>query len=119
MGENVRLECSAVGSPTPQISWYKNDAQLRFDDRIRLSQDGTMLEITSARESDSALYICEARNPLGYREVSANVEVTSTSKNPPQLVYKPYDIEAILGGTIELPCKGRNFSKVRSWSTFT
>lgn len=104
-GEIIRLECEAVGSPPPTITWFKDDAEIRRSVRTRISEDGTLLEIRDAKESDSALYICEARNSLGYREVSANVKVSDLRHKPPRFVYKPYDMEVILGSTIEIPCK--------------
>lgn len=106
VGQYAKLECVAVGSPAPRILWFKNDLSIESSGRIQMSVDGTILEIKNAKESDSGLYVCQARNALGYRESSANLKVTSVSYKPPKLVYKPYDVEAILGSTIELPCKG-------------
>lgn len=94
-----------MGSPQPQITWFKNDTEIRSGGRIAISEDGTLLELRNAKQSDTALYICEARNQLGYREVSANVEVVELRRRSPKFVYKPYDIEAIFGSTIEIPCK--------------
>lgn len=70
-----------------------------------VSEDGSFLEIRDAKPSDSDIYVCEARNVLGYREVSANVKIEEVKYKPPKLVYKPYDMEALLGSTIQLPCK--------------
>lgn len=106
VGQDVKLECVAVGTPVPQISWFRNNNRLRPAERTSISFDGTVLEIKNAIASDAGLYVCEARNELGYREASANVVIETVVKNPPTLIYKPYDIRAILGSTIELPCKG-------------
>lgn len=73
--------------------------------RIYISDDGSLLEIRDAKESDGSLYICEARNEMGLREVSASVTVKNIPFKPAKLVYKPYNIEAIVGSTIEMPCK--------------
>jgi peroxidase len=107
IGSTVKLECVAVGSPPPEITWFKDDLEVRSDGRIFISEDGSYLEIRNAKESDSALYICEARNHIGFREVSAKVKVTSLSRKPPTFVYKPYNIETLVGSTIELPCKAQ------------
>lgn len=95
----------ASGTPPPEITWFKNDLEVQPDNRIQIFPDGT-LQIYKAEESDTALYICEARNSLGYREVSAKLKVVLPDKrNVARLVYKPYNMEALIGSTIELPCK--------------
>lgn len=105
VGGNAKLECVAVGTPSPTITWFKENRVIQSTNRIHLSVDGTILEIRDAKESDSGLYICEARNSFGYREVSANLKVVESNNRRPKLVYKPYDMEAIEGSTIEIPCK--------------
>lgn len=105
IGGVIRLECVASGTPVPQITWFKRDDIIRPAPRVFISEDGTFLEIRDAKESDSSLYICEARNEMGIREVSASVNVKNLSYKPPKLIYKPYNIEAFVGSTIEMPCK--------------
>lgn len=99
------MECVASGTPTPQITWFKKDEQVHPGARVFISEDGTFLEIRDVKESDNSLYICEARNDMGIREVSASVIVKNVSYKLPKLVYKPYNIEAFVGSTIEMPCK--------------
>lgn len=105
IGGVIRVECVASGTPVPQITWFKKEEVIRSGSRIFLSEDGTFLEIRDAKESDSSLYICEARNEMGIREVSASVHIKNISYKPPKLIYKPYNIEAFVGSTIEMPCK--------------
>lgn len=106
MGSTARFECLAVGTPKPEITWFKDNLQVKEDERVRISEDGTILEITNVHETDVSLYVCEAKNTLGTREVSANLKVIGLSNNkPPTFVFKPYNIEAIIGTTIEIPCK--------------
>lgn len=106
LGQSAKLECVAVGSPSPKIHWFHNDTAIKSDHKYKISTDGTLLEIKDVSVSDNGLYVCEARNSLGYRETSANLKVIIQDKKPPTFIYKPYDIKAILGSTIELPCKG-------------
>ncbi|CAG9835601.1 unnamed protein product [Diabrotica balteata] len=108
IGNNIKLECVASGTPIPEITWFKNDEEVLPNDaggRVNLSEDRTLLEITNVQESDTALYVCEAWNDVGMREVSAYVRVENTSYKPAKLVYKPINIEVFVGSTIELPCK--------------
>ncbi|CAH0547883.1 unnamed protein product [Brassicogethes aeneus] len=104
VGKTVRLECVATGSPSPQITWFKGDQRVNPDHHLKIF-DGT-LEIFDAQLQDSGLYICEARNSLGYSEVSAKLAVQPpVESKKPKLIYKPYNMEALIGSTIELPCK--------------
>lgn len=104
-GQTIRLECAAVGSPSPEITWFKNDLEIRSDGRYFVSEDRSFIEIRDAKPSDSDIYVCEARNLVGYREVSAEVKIEESKYSAPKLVYKPYDLETLLGSTIQLPCK--------------
>ncbi|XP_030760728.1 LOW QUALITY PROTEIN: peroxidasin-like [Sitophilus oryzae] len=104
-GGTINLECSASGTPTPEITWFKDDLEFFPNERVFYNGDRSRLELRHAIESDSGLYICEARNPLGTREVSARITISGFNTKPPKLVYKPYNIEALVGSTIELPCK--------------
>lgn len=49
--------------------------------------------------------MCQARNILGFREVSADIDVKRAVENPPRFIYQPYDIAAYPKTTIELPCR--------------
>lgn len=97
------LFCDADGIPEPNIFWSKDDNPLKVTSRIYLSTDNKTLNIDHIKESDAGHYICVAENILGSDEASANVEVTNPN-GPPVLIYEPYDIDAIPGTTIELPC---------------
>ncbi|KRT84503.1 peroxidase [Oryctes borbonicus] len=105
LGGHAKFECVAVGTPDPNLIWFKNDVEIISDGRIKLNRDNTKLEIINVNESDEALYVCEARNSLGYREVSARLTIIENNNRRPVLVYGPYDLEALVGSTIEIPCK--------------
>ncbi|CAG9821890.1 unnamed protein product [Phaedon cochleariae] len=104
-GGTVRLECVASGTPAPLITWFKDDVEIISEGRTTVSEDGTLVLIREVREEDGGLYVCEASNEMGMREVSAEVKVERAANEPAQLVYKPYNIEAIVGSTIEMPCR--------------
>lgn len=95
-GESTKLECVAVGSPQPEITWFKEDLEIKSSGRIHISSDATILELQNAKTSDSGLYICEARNVQGYREVSAEITVRNLKRRPAKLVYKPYDVQVTI-----------------------
>lgn len=102
-GSEVVLECDAKGTPEPHFYWSKDEHTLKYTSRIYLSTDNKTLNIDHIKESDAGLYTCIAENILGSDEASAQVDVMN-SHAPPVLLFEPYDLEAIPGTTIELPC---------------
>jgi peroxidase len=103
VGTNVVLMCDAEGNPEPFFAWLKDDHTLKYTNRIYLATDNKTLNIDHIKESDAGLYVCSAENILGSDEATARVDVMN-SHGPPTLIYEPYDLEAIPGTTIELPC---------------
>jgi hypothetical protein len=103
IGENVILSCNAEGNPEPVLTWTKDEAALKYTNRVRLSSNNRTLNIEFIKESDSGLYACSAENILGADEATAQVDVIN-SHGPPNLIFEPEDLEAIPGTTIELPC---------------
>lgn len=76
---------------------------MKFTSRIYLATDNKTLNIEHIKESDAGLYACIAENILGSDEATAQVDVIN-SHGPPNIIFEPYDLEAIPGTTIELPC---------------
>lgn len=102
-GTNIVLHCDAEGIPKPTIFWLKDDQQLKYTSRIYLATDNKTLNIDHIKETDAGLYTCVSENILGSDEANAKIEVISQN-GPPVLIFEPYDLEAIPGTTIELPC---------------
>lgn len=102
-GTNIVLHCDAEGIPEPVIFWNKNDHILKYTNRIYLDVDNKTLNIDHVKESDAGTYSCVAENALGADEANAQLDVINVNA-PPVLIFEPYDIEAIPGTTIELPC---------------
>uniref|UniRef100_A0A914X2C9 Ig-like domain-containing protein n=1 Tax=Plectus sambesii TaxID=2011161 RepID=A0A914X2C9_9BILA len=79
-GENVRLRCSFKGSPTPTVTWYKNQQPIREDMRIMMSCESgvAQLSIYGTRTEDNGLYTCRVENNIGMRETSCQVYIADT-----------------------------------------
>ncbi|KAK9877952.1 hypothetical protein WA026_020172 [Henosepilachna vigintioctopunctata] len=105
IGSTIKLECFAAGLPKPQISWYKDNIQIQSSSRVSLSEDGTILSIGNVNKGDSGMYICRARNSFGSIEVAAEIEVQDLKSKRPTFRFQPYNIEAFVGSTIEIPCQ--------------
>lgn len=64
-GEPAVLECLAVGSPKPKITWNKNGKPLTLSKRHFLAAENQLLVITDTILDDSGIYECEMSNGLG------------------------------------------------------
>lgn len=74
----IILQCPAVGTPIPLITWYKDGVLITGDQiGIVILEDGS-LEISETEASDSAVYTCIAENQAG--EVKHEVEVKVIGK---------------------------------------
>ena len=73
-GDDLSLNCSASGEPTPAISW-KRSTGVWNDERMKV-QGGTF-QISRLDEADSGLYICEAKVPYLTIDAKTNLVVAS------------------------------------------
>lgn len=74
-GDDLSLNCSASGEPTPAISWKLSKGAWN-DERMKV-QRGT-LQISRLDEADSGIYICEAKVP--YYTIGARSHLIVASK---------------------------------------
>ena len=77
IGSNVTFNCTAMGLPTPTISWMKNNDSyvVPSDLRARVVSDNknnhSQLIINKVRIEDNGKYQCVASNSAGERKSSA------------------------------------------------
>ncbi|XP_042315343.1 neural cell adhesion molecule 2 [Sceloporus undulatus] len=64
-GEAITLFCRAIGSPEPEINWYRKGKHIEENDKYVLRGSNTELTIRDIKNIDSGPYICEARNKAG------------------------------------------------------
>ena len=78
----IVIDCPAVGTPTPLITWLKDEVEVDtvFDSGVRILSNGRRLEIPSSDISDAGSYRCVAKNPAGeiFRDFSLDVWGKST-----------------------------------------
>ncbi|XP_052896954.1 peroxidasin isoform X1 [Anopheles moucheti] len=106
IGSTLTLECEADGNPLPHIWWKKDGLPVNETSQVYFIDDAIELTIDHVDESDSGTYVCVAENELGIAEVEAEVVVINVG--PPRFLFEPYDLDAIEGTTVELPCKAEN-----------
>ncbi|KAM3875186.1 immunoglobulin superfamily member 10 [Diretmus argenteus] len=101
------IDCKAEGNPAPTITWIMPDNIFLkapyFGSRINVHHNGT-LEIRNVRPTDTAEFICMARNDGGEAVMLVQLEVTSMLRRP--IFKNPFNerIVSRLGKTIVLNC---------------
>lgn len=101
------IDCKAEGDPTPTITWIMPDniflTAPYFGSRINVHHNGT-LEIRNVRPSDTAEFICMARNDGGEAVMVVQLEVSSVLRRP--IFKNPFNerIVSRAGKTTVLNC---------------
>lgn len=105
VGKSFVLECDADGNPIPTITWqFNGEAIAANEQHLVLENENTELIVNNAQESDTGIYTCIAENENGHTYVSATVTVEKMH-TAPRLLIEPFNLDALGGTTIELPCK--------------
>uniref|UniRef100_A0A669EUA4 Leucine rich repeats and immunoglobulin like domains 1 n=1 Tax=Oreochromis niloticus TaxID=8128 RepID=A0A669EUA4_ORENI len=76
VGETVALQCKALGSPPPRITWLHNDQPLRPSDRHHFTPGNQLLVIGSVLLKDAGRYTCLMSNTLGTERAHSQLVVT-------------------------------------------
>lgn len=72
----MALQCKALGSPPPRITWLHNDQPLRPSDRHHFTPGNQLLVIGSALLKDAGRYTCLMSNTLGTERAHSQLVVT-------------------------------------------
>lgn len=76
-GAMARLECAAIGHPTPQIAWQKDggtDFPAARERRMHVMPEDDVFFIVDVKVEDIGIYSCTAQNSAG--AISANATLT-------------------------------------------
>ncbi|EMP39011.1 Contactin-1 [Chelonia mydas] len=117
LGQNVTLECFALGNPVPEIRWNKYLEPMPATAEISMS--GAVLKILNIQFEDEGTYECEAENYKGKDKHQARVYVQAS---PPNFELNPMKkkILAANGGRVIIECKPKAAPKPKfSWSKGT
>uniref|UniRef100_A0A8C1KLA8 Contactin 1 n=1 Tax=Cyprinus carpio TaxID=7962 RepID=A0A8C1KLA8_CYPCA len=98
LGQNVTLECFALGNPIPQIRWRKVDGDLPVE-RHNISMSGSLLHLYDIQYEDEGLYECEADNSKGKDRHKVHLYVEA-----PEWVEKISSSERDIGGDYIMSC---------------
>ncbi|XP_048580737.1 tyrosine-protein phosphatase Lar isoform X2 [Nematostella vectensis] len=110
-GDDVTFTCAAVGTPTPNITWFKDRLPIVLNDpRVSVLSDGRKLRITDLRESDNGKYSCVARNALGMvfssQAMPARLFIVVV-RSKPEFTLRPQDKTVDPDTDVELKCSAR------------
>ncbi|XP_043930851.1 myosin light chain kinase, smooth muscle isoform X2 [Protopterus annectens] len=73
-GQNLVLQCSVEGKPTPQVSWLVNDKPIQYA-HSSLENGVAALKVQDALPEDGGIYTCVIENSKGRASCSARVIV--------------------------------------------
>ncbi|XP_043084508.1 contactin-1a [Puntigrus tetrazona] len=98
-GQNVTLECFALGNPIPQIRWRKVDGDLPLH-RHNIGMSGSLLHLYDIQYEDEGLYECEADNSKGKDRHKVHLYV----EGAPEWEEKISSSERDIGGDYIMSC---------------
>ena len=108
--QDVKLSVTLAGHPSPQLKWFKDNQEIKIDNKHfkSLDEDSNKftLIINKVDESDGGLYKVEASNVFGKSDSSANLKINLqeiTSK--PAFIKGLRDIEVNENETVSLDIK--------------
>lgn len=81
LGFSTLLSCDVEGSPTPSITWLKDNQPIVSSPQLTYTRGGQALRLGSAQGDSTGLYTCRATNPAGTAVKHYSLSVLG--KNPP------------------------------------
>uniref|UniRef100_A0A3B4XL25 Hemicentin-1-like n=1 Tax=Seriola lalandi dorsalis TaxID=1841481 RepID=A0A3B4XL25_SERLL len=112
LGFPTVLPCDVEGSPTPSITWLKDNQPIVSSPQLTYTHGGQALRLGSARGDSTGLYTCRATNPAGtaIKHYSLSVLV------PPQiegdstsLTFGGQEEKVRINGSLTLSCLAKGF----------
>lgn len=74
-GDAVALQCKAMGSPPPRITWLHGGEPLQPSERHHFTHANQLLVISSTTQEDAGRYTCVMSNPLGTERAQCSLTV--------------------------------------------
>ncbi|CAG11611.1 unnamed protein product [Tetraodon nigroviridis] len=103
LSQSTSLVCDVTGSPSPVITWYKEEMPVVASDNVQILDMGKTLRLLKADPADSGSYSCKAVNIAGSAEKGFFVAVLV----PPTIKGSgsSHDTVAMVTQEISLECK--------------
>ncbi|XP_004081320.1 brother of CDO isoform X2 [Oryzias latipes] len=103
-GQRLVLECVASGIPTPQVTWTKDDHDLRSHNNTHFLLSNLLIDAVD--EGDSGVYICKAGNIINF-DSPATVRYDVHVYEPPRVTVELQQQEVVYGSTVRFTCDAR------------
>ncbi|XP_019128195.1 contactin-1a isoform X1 [Larimichthys crocea] len=107
VGQNITLECFALGNPVPEVHWKKLGGPLPPNHEVRMA--GAHLHLYNVQFEDGGTYQCEAVNSKGKDYHSARVSVEAF----PEWVEPISSTEKDLSSAYTMSCNASGKPKPR------
>uniref|UniRef100_A0A8D3BRY3 Contactin 1 n=1 Tax=Scophthalmus maximus TaxID=52904 RepID=A0A8D3BRY3_SCOMX len=107
VGQNITLECFALGNPVPEIHWKKLEGPLPPNHEVRMA--GAHLHLYNVQFEDGGTYQCEAVNSRGKDYHTGRVSVEAF----PEWVEHISSTEKDLGSEYTMSCVASGKPKPR------
>ncbi|KAL4612745.1 contactin-1 isoform X1 [Arapaima gigas] len=109
LGQNITLECFALGNPIPEIRWRKIDGELPANHEVTMG--GALLHIFNIQVEDEGYYQCEALNSKGKDWHKAYIYVEAA----PEWAVHINNTEKDIGSELTMMCiaKGKPVPYIR------
>ncbi|XP_077175698.1 titin isoform X6 [Paroedura picta] len=74
----LRFIAEVIGTPTPDVKWYRNRSLVEQGQRVRVQKEGDIciLEIGNVQKTEGGEYMCHAVNIIGEAKSITQVEVS-------------------------------------------
>ncbi|XP_027421385.1 hemicentin-1 isoform X2 [Bos indicus x Bos taurus] len=99
----VQLECKAAGTPSPAITWYKDNRPLSDSSSVTFLNRGQIINIESAQITDAGIYKCVAINSAGATELFYSLQVHV----PPSIFGSNNMVAVVVNNLVRLECEAR------------
>lgn len=98
--EMAILECTVIGTPTPNVKWYKGNEEIKPNESRRVSfnpETGVAtLEILEPTPEDETIFKVTADNKFGKAECRANLVISkSVLVSQPTVMYAPSIVKPV------------------------
>lgn len=99
----TNLFCEAEGTPSPIITWYKDDVQVSESSTVQIVNNGKILKLFKATPKDAGRYSCKAINVAGSSQKYFNIDVLV----PPTIIgaNSPNEVSVVLSHDTSLECQ--------------
>jgi hypothetical protein len=77
LNQTVKLECVIVGTPSPEIKWFKNGKLLKTK-KATFDAGLVSLVVGPTTEASAAAYTCQGTNECGKAETSCRLKIQGT-----------------------------------------